>query len=158
MSLLPEVGLVYHVLLYAWYTVQSKSSLGGTCNSRDDFRAKILGRLGEIMDPKRPVWPKAHNIVGGGPNEEWAVVEMTNQSNTNTGPEYNNTFAWVMKRDTEAIIVQVRTFARPVRKLRVCCFLREVLRKPTLGEDIYVLDCRLTMSGGCELNYPTSLQ
>lgn len=92
------------------WTVQSKSILGGTYTSRDDFRTKTFGRLGKIMDPARPVWPKVHNIVGGGPDEEWAVVEMTNESSTKTGLEYNNTFAWATRWDTEGKIVQVRAY------------------------------------------------
>lgn len=62
------------------------------------------------MDPEHPVWPKVQNIVGGGPNEEWAVVEMTNQSMTKTGLEYNNTFAWATRWNTEGKIVQVRAY------------------------------------------------
>lgn len=92
------------------WTVQSKSVLGGTYHSRDEFRAKTFGRLGKIMDPAHPVWPKVHNIVGGGPDEEWAFVEMTNESATKTGMQYNNTFAWATRWNTEGKIVQVRAY------------------------------------------------
>lgn len=62
------------------------------------------------MDPEHPVWPKVQNIVGGGPDEEWAVVEMTNESKTKTGLDYNNTFAWATRWNTEGKIVQVRAY------------------------------------------------
>lgn len=58
------------------------------------------------MDPAHPVRPKVHNIVGGG-DDEWAAVEMTNTSQTLTGMEYNNTFCWVTRWNTEGKIVQV---------------------------------------------------
>lgn len=61
------------------------------------------------MDPAHPVRPKVHNIVGGG-DEEWAVIEMTNTSQTVTGMEYNNTFCWVTRWNTEGKIVQVSYF------------------------------------------------
>lgn len=90
--------------------MQSKTILGGTYTSRDDFRLKTFGRLGKIMDPDHPVRPVVHNIVGGGPDEEWAVVEMTNESRTKTGMEYNNTFAWATRWNTEGKIIHVRAY------------------------------------------------
>lgn len=62
------------------------------------------------MDPTHPVRPKVHNIIGGGPDEEWAMVEMTNESKTKTGIEYNNTFAWATRWNAEGKIVQVRAY------------------------------------------------
>lgn len=62
------------------------------------------------MDPAHPVRPKVHNIVGGGPDSEWAFVEMTNESKTKTGIEYNNTFAWATRWNDEGRIVQVRAY------------------------------------------------
>lgn len=91
------------------WTVQSKTILGGTYNNRDEFRTKTFGRLGKIMDPEHPVHPKVHNIVGGG-DDEWAMVEMTNTSKTKTGLDYNNTFCWATRWNTEGKIVQVRAY------------------------------------------------
>lgn len=62
------------------------------------------------MDPEHPVHPKVQNIVGGGPDEEWAFVEMTNESKTKIGIEYNNTFAWATKWNSEGKIIQVRAY------------------------------------------------
>lgn len=89
--------------------MQSKTILGGTYTSRDEFRAATFGRLTKIMDPAHPVHPRVHNVVGGG-DEEWAVVEMTNASKTVTGMAYNNTFCWVTRWNTEGQIVQVRAY------------------------------------------------
>lgn len=90
--------------------MQSQSVLGGTYTSLDDFRTKTFGRLTKIMDPAHPVQPKVRNIVGGGPDDEWAFVEMTNESRTKTGLPYNNTFAWATRWNTEGKIVQVRAY------------------------------------------------
>lgn len=98
-----------HNFSYTEWTVQSKTILGGTYRSRDEFRAKTFGRLGRIMDPEHPVHPVVHNVVGGG-DDEWAMVEMTNTSKTKTGLDYNNTFCWATRWNEEGKIVQVRAY------------------------------------------------
>ncbi|KAF4303861.1 hypothetical protein GTA08_BOTSDO07784 [Botryosphaeria dothidea] len=102
-------GFFANVVPDVQWTVQSKTILGGTYNNRDEFRTKTFGRLGKIMDPEHPVHPKVHNIVGGG-DDEWAMVEMTNTSKTKTGLDYNNTFCWATRWNTEGKIVQVRAY------------------------------------------------
>lgn len=70
------------------------------------------------MDPAHPVHPRVHNIVGGG-DEEWAAVEMTNTSKTVTGMEYNNTFCWVTRWNTEGKIVQVSVHVEVKKIIRI---------------------------------------
>jgi ketosteroid isomerase-like protein len=88
----------------------SQSVLGGTYNSAADFRAKTLARLGSILDPSTPIRIKVHNIIGGGPDEEWCTVEMKNESKAKNGMDYNQTYAWCVRWNEDGKIVQVRAY------------------------------------------------
>jgi ketosteroid isomerase-like protein len=92
------------------WTVMSQSVLGGTYHSAAEFQAKTLGKLGPFMDASTPIRMKVHNIIGGGPNEEWCTVEMRNESKTKSGMDYNQTYGWCVRWSEEGKIVQVRAY------------------------------------------------
>ncbi|KAF5346971.1 hypothetical protein D9758_010120 [Tetrapyrgos nigripes] len=63
------------------------------------------------MDPSTPMNFKAHDIIGGGPDEEWCTVEMKNEGKARNGMRYDQTYAWCVRwaKDEERI-VQVRAY------------------------------------------------
>jgi ketosteroid isomerase-like protein len=88
----------------------SQSVLGGTYHSVEEFQSKTMARLGLIMDPSTPLRIKVHNIIGGGPDEEWCTMEMRNEGKTKSGMDYNQTYSWCVRWNDEGKIVQVRAY------------------------------------------------
>lgn len=93
--------------------MQSQSTLGGTYRSRDEFRSKTWERLAPIMDAATPMRQRVVNVIGGGNDDEWSVVELANEGKTKIGDAYNQTYAWCCrwaKVEGEWRIVQVRAY------------------------------------------------
>ncbi|KAK3671153.1 hypothetical protein LTR78_008954 [Recurvomyces mirabilis] len=69
------------------------------------------GALGVINDRlKSPLSLKVVNVVGGGPDQDWALVELEANGVCKNGMEYPQRYAWVMRFDEHGIIVQVRAY------------------------------------------------
>ncbi|KAK3067419.1 hypothetical protein LTS18_001130, partial [Coniosporium uncinatum] len=71
---------------------------------------KTFGRLNPIMDDSTPMRIKILNVIGGGPDDEWATVELRNEGKTKNGMEYNQTYCWCTRWNQEGKIVQVRAY------------------------------------------------
>ncbi|RMZ26861.1 hypothetical protein D0859_09068 [Hortaea werneckii] len=72
------------------------------------WKQGALGTINQIL--REPLALKVVNVVGGGRDQEWALVELEANAVCKNGMPYPQRYAWVMRFDETGIIVQVRAY------------------------------------------------
>ncbi|RMY55606.1 hypothetical protein D0863_13260 [Hortaea werneckii] len=72
------------------------------------WKQGALGTVNRIL--REPLALKVVNVVGGGRDQDWALVELEANAVCKNGMPYPQRYAWVMRFDERGIIVQVRAY------------------------------------------------
>ncbi|OTA35931.1 hypothetical protein BTJ68_04164 [Hortaea werneckii EXF-2000] len=80
----------------------------GHFTSLEAWKQGALGTINQIL--REPLALKVVNVVGGGRDQEWALVELEANAVCKNGMPYPQRYAWVMRFDETGIIVQVRAY------------------------------------------------
>ncbi|KAI6821765.1 hypothetical protein KC340_g4639 [Hortaea werneckii] len=72
------------------------------------WKQGALGTINRIL--REPLALKVVNVVGGGTDQDWAVVELEANAVCKNGMPYPQRYAWVMRFDESGSIVQVRAY------------------------------------------------
>ncbi|KAI7084218.1 hypothetical protein KC356_g6933 [Hortaea werneckii] len=80
----------------------------GHFTSLESWKQGALGTINRIL--REPLALKVVNVVGGGTDQDWAVVELEANAVCKNGMPYPQRYAWVMRFDENGMIVQVRAY------------------------------------------------
>ncbi|RMX89956.1 hypothetical protein D0867_15378 [Hortaea werneckii] len=72
------------------------------------WKKGALGTVNQIL--RDPLSLQVINVVGGGRDQEWALVELKADAVCKNGMPYPQRYAWVMRFDESGMIVQVRAY------------------------------------------------
>ncbi|KAI7209612.1 hypothetical protein KC333_g8637, partial [Hortaea werneckii] len=72
------------------------------------WKKGALGTVNRIL--RDPLALQVINVVGGGGDQEWALVELKADAVCKNGMPYPQRYAWVMRFDENGTIVQVRAY------------------------------------------------
>lgn len=98
-------GFLRHVSPQVRWQVLGSHPLAGDYRTVEDFVAGTSARL----DPRLRD-PLSLHVVGILLAGAWAVVELTAESVQNNGRTYRNEYCWLVRFDSEGLIVEVRSY------------------------------------------------